>query len=297
MLANILNVHGIKISPDKSFVALTWGNQLQPGGLVFRKNFNKQLPPGKLNWWQATVGIVTTVLQCRQGLIVWLWWGKCPVLQSLLSKGENNYIADQLTRGTFMFERKLDFHRARKKSITAKGKSQWHWWPTKISSSQKLFLAKGESQGAGSLTLAERQTCKWEVCRKPSSPVPLKVLCAASSRCEADVAESRALVWLHTELLLLCHLRPLCSCVSKLPHGHCQGRSCVGTVPHPHPLPAASPRSHSPAATPGCVSNHSSTTASNLPSSQFSTPGCCSWDFVCSIWTKHWKCFASCASI
>lgn len=72
----------------------------------------------------ATVGIVTTVLQCRQGLIVWLSWGKCPVLQSLLSKGENNYIADQLTRGTFMFERKLDFHRVRKKSITAKGKAR-----------------------------------------------------------------------------------------------------------------------------------------------------------------------------
>lgn len=45
-------------------------------------------------------------------------------MQTLLSKGENNYIADQLTRGTFMFGRKLDFLRVGKRGTAAKGKSQ-----------------------------------------------------------------------------------------------------------------------------------------------------------------------------
>lgn len=47
-------------------------------------------------------------------------------------------------------------------------------------------------------------------------------------RCEVDVAESRALVWLDTELLLqLRHLGPQCSRVSKLPRGIARAAAAV----------------------------------------------------------------------
>lgn len=36
------------------------------------RNCNKGLPSGELNWWQPQWELFTTVLQRRQGLIVWL---------------------------------------------------------------------------------------------------------------------------------------------------------------------------------------------------------------------------------
>lgn len=108
--------------------------------------------------------------------------------------------------------------------------------------------------------------------------MPLKVLCAAGTWVQGRHGRERALVWLDTELLLLqLHCpRPQCSRVSKLPQGHCQGSSCRSKGPtspssacslgSPQGLQAGQHprRSLSPAATPRCVTSHSSTTASSL---------------------------------
>lgn len=49
-----------------------WTGRHQSAG----REFNNRLLPGELNWWQPQRELFTTVLQHRQGLIVWLWHGE-----------------------------------------------------------------------------------------------------------------------------------------------------------------------------------------------------------------------------